>query len=96
MLRIAMNQTALVEVDLGDLSPEIRSALAALAGVENRYEIDQECLKGWQGPEAVRQRLLDHLEARHKREREPLVQRLAELHQGMTTASMLRNLPSVH
>jgi hypothetical protein len=37
-------------------------------------------------------RLGEHLEARHAREREPLVQRLAELHQQITTAAMLQSL----
>jgi hypothetical protein len=97
MLRVLINQpTALVEIDPSSLSPEIRTALAALSDIEARYESDYEGLKGWSGPEAARERLLDLLEARHLREREPLVQHLAELHQRLTFASMFRNLQRVH
>jgi hypothetical protein len=77
-------------------SPEIKSALAVLSDIEARYDSDREGLKGWSGPEAARERLLNLLEARHRREREPLVQQLAELHQSLTLASMFRSLHPVH
>ena len=42
MLRVPTNPTsALIEIDLSDLSPEIRSALVALTEVETRYESDR-------------------------------------------------------
>jgi hypothetical protein len=75
-----------------DLAPDIRSALTALEEVELRYEADRECLQGWCGPEAAKTRLLNLLEVRHKQEREPFVQRLAELYQHSTMASMFRSL----
>ena len=75
-----------------DVAPDIRSALTALEEVELRYEADRECLQGWCGPEAAKARLLNLLEVRHQREREPFVQRLAELHQHSTLASMFRSL----
>ena len=59
------------EADPGDLTPEIRDALAALTEVDARYKDDRKCLEGWAGPRAVRLRLLDHLEARHRRDRQP-------------------------
>jgi hypothetical protein len=97
MLRIpTIEPAARVEIDLSGLSPEIRNTLAALSDIEARYEGDREGLKGWSGPEAARERLLNLLEARHRREREPLVQQLAELHQSLTFASMFRNLHRVH
>src|SRR4051812_43565893 len=93
MLRPETNQTAALNaVELGGLGPEIRRALAVLAEVEARYERDRESLVAWQGPNALKRRCLDQLETRHAREREPVVQRLAQLHQQMTTASMLQNL----
>jgi hypothetical protein len=76
----------------GDLTPEMQSTLAALADVEARFEADRECLAGWMGPEAVRQKLTAHLEATHAREREPLVQRLAELHQRRMASIMVRSI----
>ncbi len=97
MLRVLpVEPEAWVEIDLRGLSLEIRTALAALSDIEARYESDREVLKGWSGPEAARQRLLDLLEARHRREREPLVQQLAELHRSETFALMFRSLHPVH
>lgn len=93
MLRVPTTEPeVLVQSDLSGLSPEIRNALAALSDIEARYEGDRESLDGWCGPEAARKRLLDLLDARHRQEREPLVQRLAELHQNITFASMFRDL----
>jgi hypothetical protein len=97
MLRIPTNEAVVHrEVDLNDLAPAIRSTLAALAEVETRYEGDRERLEGWSGPKAIRLRLLDHLEARHRQERQPLVQQLAELYQHDTMASMVRDLLARH
>jgi hypothetical protein len=76
------------------LSTEIQRVLTALADVEACYENDRECLKGWSGPEAIRMRFIEQLDARHARAREPLVQRLANLHQQITTAAMLQSLRS--
>lgn len=93
MLRVPTTEPEVpVQIDLSDLSPDIQSALAVLSDIEARYESDRESLESWSGPEAVRKRLLDLLDARHRREREPLVQRLAELHQHTTFAQMFRNL----
>jgi hypothetical protein len=68
--------------------------LAALSEVEARYESELECLKGWSGPEAIRVRFIEQLDARHAKVREPLVQLLADLHQQITTAAMLQSLRS--
>ncbi|WP_373867468.1 hypothetical protein, partial [Microvirga aerophila] len=70
MLRVLpVEPEARVEIDRSGLSPEIRTMLAALSDIEARYDSDREGLKGWSGPEAARERLLDLLEARHRRER---------------------------
>src|SRR5215203_759676 len=93
MLRAPINKpAALAQADRGVLPPEIQRVLAALSEVEARFESDRECLEGWSGPEAIRARLVEHLDAHHAQAREPLVQRLAELHQQITTASMLKSL----
>jgi hypothetical protein len=70
----------------------MQRVLAALSEVEACYESDRECLKGWSGPDAIRVRFIEQLDARHAEEREPLVQRLADLHQRITTASMFQRL----
>ena len=83
------------QADRGVLPPEIQEVLAALSEVEARYESELECLKGWSGPEAIRMRFIEQLDARHAEAREPLVQLLADLHQQITTAAMLQNLRSL-
>jgi hypothetical protein len=93
MPHIRANETAaLSQWDRGALTEEIQRVLAALSAVEACYESDRECLKGWSGPEAIRVRLVEHLDAHHTQERQPLVQRLADLHQQITTASMIQSL----
>jgi hypothetical protein len=71
-----------------DLTPEIHSTLRALADVETRYSAERDSLRQWPGSRALKERLLAQLEARHVRERQPLVQRLADLQQEVTFAKM--------
>lgn len=88
----AIETAALSQPNRGALTAEIQRVVAVLSEVEACYESDRECLKGWSGPEALRVRLVEHLDAHHAEEREPLVQRLADLHQQITTASMIQSL----
>jgi hypothetical protein len=93
MARVPVQKpAALSPPDCGALTAEIQRVLAVLSRVEACYESDRECLKGWSGPEAIRARLVEHLDTHHAQEREPLVQRLADLHQQITTASMIQRL----
>jgi hypothetical protein len=93
MRPVAISGTvAPAQVHPDDLTPEIRIALAALAAVETRHDVDREALDQWSGPEVIKERLFDQLEARHARERAPLVQRLAELHHHQTVTKMFRDL----
>lgn len=97
MLRVPANTTQdLIKADQSDLTSALHTTLANLSEVEARYESDRECLTEWPGPDAAKERLLDLLVARHAREREPIVQLLAELHQQITMAAMFRNLHSAH
>jgi hypothetical protein len=82
----------LSQLERSALTTEIQRVLAALSEVEACYESDRECLKGWAGPEAIRARFVEQLEARHTKAREPLVQRLANLHQQITMASLIQSL----
>jgi hypothetical protein len=71
-----------------DLTPDIQRALATLADVETRYEIDRERVAQSSGPEGWKDRIRAALEARYRREREPLVRRLADLQREMTNTMM--------
>ncbi len=62
-----------------DLPPQARSALTALADVEHRFAVEREHLSGWKGPTPARARLMSHLEARNRKDREALLQRVAHL-----------------
>ncbi len=62
-----------------DILAQLQTTLAALADVEVQYEMDRERLEAWAGPEAIKQKFEAQLEERHQREREPYVQRLADL-----------------
>jgi hypothetical protein len=93
MPRAPINKpAALSQFDRGVLPLEIQRVLAALSEVEARYESDRECLKGWSGPDRIRVHFIKQLDARHAEAREPLVQRLADLHQQITMASIIQSL----
>ncbi len=93
MPRVPVHEpAALSRPDCGAMTTEMQWVLAALSEVEACYESDRECLKGWTGSEAIRVRFIEQLEARHAKAREPLVQRLADLHQQITTASLIQSL----
>ncbi len=77
-----------------DLTPEIQSALAALADLETRYEAERAQMEHWTGPAAWKARLRAGVEARHLRDRQPLVQHLADLQRKMTSALMFSRLSS--
>jgi hypothetical protein len=96
MPRVPVHEpAALSRPDCGALTTEMQRVLATLSEVEASYKSDRECLKGWTGPEAIRVRFIEQLDARHAEAREPLVQRLANLHQQITTAAMLQSLRSL-
>jgi hypothetical protein len=93
MPRVPVHEpAALSQPERGALTAEIQRVLAALSEVEACYESDRECLKGWSGPEAIRARFVEQLDARHAEAREPLVQRLANLHQQITMVSIIQSL----
>ena len=93
MPRVPVHErAALSQPDCGALTTEMQRVLAALSEVEANYESDRECLKGWSGPDAIRVRFIEQLETRHAEAREPLVQRLADLHQQITMASIIQSL----
>jgi hypothetical protein len=93
MPRVPVHEpAALSQPDCGALTTEIQRVLTALSEVEACYESDRECLKRWSGPDAIRVRFIEQLETRHAEAREPLVQRLADLHQQITMASIIQGL----
>jgi len=97
MSRAPIHEPAVLsQLDRSVLTVEIQRVLAVLSEVEACYESNRECLKGWSGPDAIRARFVEQLEAHHAEAREPLVQRLANLHQQITAASMFQRLRGSH
>jgi hypothetical protein len=77
-----------------DLLDEIQTALAALADVEDRFEIDRKHIAAWTGPDSLQKRFGAQLEQRHQREREPYVQRLSDLQHRTMRIMALQNTGS--
>jgi hypothetical protein len=87
--------TAPARVYPDDLEPAIQQALAALADVETRYERLHDRLSGWSGSQAIRERLVQQLEAWHQKAQEAHVLRLGELQQRMKSSGLFPR-QSVH
>ncbi len=68
-----------------DLTPALQETLAILADLDSQHEEMHLKLEHWSGPEAIKLRFFEQLEARHQREREPLLQRLAQLQERLGT-----------
>jgi hypothetical protein len=81
------NSAAREQVYQDDLTPDILAALAALAAVETRYRTKREALYQVSGPDTLKERFSDQLEARHQQEREAVIQRLVELHYSLTVTA---------
>ena len=71
--------------DPADPTPALKETLAILAAIDSQHQEMHHKLEHWSGPESIKQRFFEQLEARHQRERKPLVQRLADLHARLRT-----------
>ena len=74
-----------------DLTPALQETLAILADLETYYDGERQKLERWSGPEVIKQRLSEQLEA--CREREPLLRRLAELQQQIRSTALFKARP---
>src|SRR3954462_2936105 len=63
------------------LDQAVQQELAALAAAAAIHRSACRWLDEWSGPEGVKEQVAHRIEARHRREREPHLLRLAELHQ---------------
>jgi hypothetical protein len=61
------------------LTSALKDTLALLAAIDSQHQEMRHKLERWTGPESIKQRFFEQLEARHQHERKPLVQRLADL-----------------
>jgi hypothetical protein len=75
-----------------ELAAAIQETLATLADVEYLYEQRRKFVDQWTGPDTQKRILLDEVEVLHRRDREPLVRRLANLHERTLRVTLLRTL----
>jgi hypothetical protein len=75
-----------------DLLHELQTTLAALADIDVRYDIEREQIAAHLGSEAAKAQLSSELEDHRRAEREPHVQRLADLHRQMMAAMAYRGI----
>ena len=75
-----------------ELAAAIQETLATLADVEYLYEQRRKFIGDWTGPDTQKQILLDEVEVLHRRDREPLVLRLADLHERTLRVTLLRTI----
>ena len=76
-----------------DLTPALQETLAILADLDTYYDGERQKLERWSGPEVIKHRFSEQLEARRHHEREPLLRRLAELQQQIRSTAMLKARP---
>src|SRR5215212_5843144 len=74
------------------LDQAIQQELAALAAAAATHRSACRWLDEWSGPEGVKEHGAHRIEARHRREREPHLLRLAELHQHRMALTILQRV----
>ena len=74
---------AYAQVD--EIVPAVQSALAALADLETRYEIERKRLEGWRGPKPAKERLSAALQERYRAERRKFVEQIEVLQRMLLT-----------
>jgi hypothetical protein len=75
-----------------DLDDEMQDALATLADVELAYKQHRKMLDRWSGSAAQTARLRAELERLYQRDRQPLIIRLADLHERIRRVTLFRTL----
>ena len=81
MVTLAAVQSSCASASPDLLDRAIQRELAALATLEADHRSACRWSDGWSGPTELKEHLACRLEARHRREREAHVLRLADLHQ---------------
>ena len=85
-----MNEQAELSLpaSVGELRAAIQDELFALREIDANYAKMRDNLTEWTGSEVARSRLLQKIEERQRRDREPHVLRLAELHDRITSSAI--------
>ena len=73
-----------------DLDEAMQDTLASLADVDLIYELRRKMLDNWSGSKSQTERLRAEAEAVYQGERQPLILRLADLHERMMDVTLFR------
>jgi hypothetical protein len=79
-----------------DLTTAMQAELSFLATIDAEYDEKRYRLKNWAGPQKMKDRLVQQIEVCHKRDREPHVLRLGQLHERVMNLTMFRGLRTKH
>ena len=75
-----------------DLEGAIQDTLAMLADLDHSYELRREAIKKSSMPIVQKKRLRAEVDSLHRKDRQPLVLRLADLHYRMMRASLFETI----
>ena len=90
-MRQSLARTTRTDDEADGLLGELQHALASLADVEVRHEVEREQIAAWSGSEADRDRLSEECERRYQLERVPCLRRLDKL-QNLARLQILGDL----
>jgi len=79
-----------------ELTIALQAELAALADIDAHYEQRRYQLENWAGSQKMKERIVQEMEVRHKRDREPHVLRLGQLHERTMALTMFKGLHTKH
>jgi len=78
------------DIHAGSWEHAIEAAISALRDIDARYERDRARVEKLANCAQTRTRLLDELKRRHRKDREPYVLHLADVHQRRMTVALTR------
>ncbi len=79
-----------------DLTTAMQAELAALAAIDAEYAEKRHRLENWAGPQKMEEQIVREVEVCHKRDREPHMLRLGQLHERTIALTMFRGLRTKH
>jgi hypothetical protein len=92
----ALRSPPAMPLDPDDLTLAIEAELAALAEIDADYAEELQLLEHGAGPARIKQHWAKQIEALHRHDREPHVQRLAKLHQQRMALAILPVRRTLH
>ena len=86
------SSTLIAQVHAESWEHALQAALSALKDIDSRYAKDRARIDSLAEGVGRKRPLLDRLEIRHRKDREPYVLQLADIYQRMTFSSLFRTV----